>query len=161
MSNDQHSQHITVRLASTDDTDKIFDLVEALLTELGEEGEETGTLDRASLIAQLAKEPTRHIAFLAENANGETVGIATVSESFALYANGRYGIINEMYVAPEYRSEGVGARLLDAVADYGRAKGWRRIDVTAPESTRWDRTRAFYERNGYVFTGPKLKRLIS
>jgi len=35
-----------------------------------------------------------------------------------------------------------------------------RIDVTAPESARRERTRRFYQRQGYSFTGPKLKLLL-
>jgi GNAT superfamily N-acetyltransferase len=58
---------------------------------------------------------------------------------------------------PSHRSVGVGRLLLDAVKAYGRERGWSRIDVTAPESPRWDRTRRFYEREGFTFTGPKLK----
>ncbi len=66
-----------------------------------------------------------------------------------------------MYTDPEIRSSGVGAALIDAAKDYGRARGWERIDVTAPESDGWERTRQFYERNGFAFTGPKLKFVLN
>ena len=65
-----------------------------------------------------------------------------------------------MYTDPEYRSSGVGAKLIQAALEYGRTKGWARIDVTAPESDRWIRTRKFYEKQGFIFTGPKLKFLL-
>jgi GNAT superfamily N-acetyltransferase len=87
--------------------------------------------------------------------------VATLSIAFALYANGNYGIINEMYVVPEQRSEGVGALLIEAIKSYGLQQGWHRIDVTAPESDRWIRTKLFYENLGFVFTGPKLKLHLS
>jgi hypothetical protein len=32
--------------------------------------------------------------------------------------------------------------------------------VTAPESARWSRSQGFYEREGFRFTGPKLKFLL-
>jgi hypothetical protein len=35
------------------------------------------------------------------------------------------------------------------------------IEATAPPGARWDRSVAFYERNGFVFTGRKLKLLLS
>ena len=41
-----------------------------------------------------------------------------------------------------------------------RESRWVRVDVTAPESPRWERTRRFYEREGFTFTGPKLKYLV-
>ncbi len=84
----------------------------------------------------------------------------TLSMAFAIYANGEYGVIDEMYVDPRYRSAGVGALLVQSAAEIGKRKGWNRIDVTAPESERWDRTRHFYEKLGFVFTGPKLKLLL-
>jgi GNAT superfamily N-acetyltransferase len=135
-------------------------LVDLLLAELGEEGDETGSLDVRKMKVAWALREERHCAFLAYDDDGAAVGVATLSTSFALYAQGDYGIINEMWVAPEHRSAGVGAALIDAVMDYGRARGWARIDVTAPESERWDRTRKFYEDCGFAFTGPKLKILL-
>jgi len=63
-------------------------------------------------------------------------------------------------VVPEHRSSMIGAGLIEAAANHGRSRGWRRIDVTAPESDRWVRTRRFHEKLGFVFTGPKLKLLL-
>jgi hypothetical protein len=42
-----------------------------------------------------------------------------------------------------------------------RERGWRRLDVTAPPGDAWRRTVAFYEKNGFVFTGPKLRLRIA
>jgi heme-degrading monooxygenase HmoA len=50
---------------------------------------------------------------------------------------------------------------IEAVKQFGRQKDWTRIDVTAPESERWIRARQFYEKQGFVFTGPKLKFLLT
>jgi GNAT superfamily N-acetyltransferase len=78
-------------------------------------------------------------------------------ETFALYAGGSYGVIDEMYVDPAHRAGGVGRLLIDAVKDLARRKGWVRVDVTAPPGERWRRTVRFYEKQGFVFTGPKLR----
>ena len=151
---------IVVKQATEEDIGSVIDLVQRLLIELGEEGDEAGLLDAAALGEAWRSGEERHFAFLALATGGVAVGVATVVEAFALYANGRYGIINEMYVAPEHRSGGVGALLVEAVKGFGRARGWRRVDVTAPESERWARTRRFYEKQGFIFTGPKLKLLF-
>lgn len=139
----------------------VFGLVARLLEELGEEGRETGALDRTGLERGWRAEERRQFAFLALAPDGSAVGVTTVAETFAIYAQGHYGIIHEMYVVPEHRSAGVGAQLIGAVKSLGRARGWRRIDVTAPESAIWSRTRTFYERQGFVFAGPKLKCVLS
>jgi GNAT superfamily N-acetyltransferase len=149
-----------VRAARPGERRLVLDLVERLLAELGEEGEETGLLPKRALLAAWARRGPAVAAYLAFDASGRAIGVATLSESWAAYAGGAYGILNEMYVAPEHRSRQVGAALIGAVRAHGRRRGWRRIDVAAPESPRWDRSRRFYEDLGFVFTGPKLKLLL-
>jgi GNAT superfamily N-acetyltransferase len=124
---------------------------------LGDEGDEFSGIDREKMFRELDKNQNRFTAFLAKNDNGDNIGIVTLVESFAIYAGGNYGVIDEMYVVPEHRSQGVGKLLIKAAKEYGRQKGWFRIDVTAPTEERWQRTVKFYEREGFVFTGPKLK----
>jgi len=149
-----------VRAARPAERRLVLDLVERLLAELGEEGEETGSLPKRALLAAWARRGPAVAAYLAFDASGRAIGVATLSEAWAAYAGGAYGILNEMYVAPEHRSRQVGAALIGAVRAHGRRRGWRRIDVAAPESPRWDRSRRFYENLGFVFTGPKLKLLL-
>jgi GNAT superfamily N-acetyltransferase len=150
---------LRIDTAGPEEAEAVCRLVDRLLRELGEEGEETGALDAFRLRSGWkALPPGAHLALLARRATGgEAIGVATLSECFALYAGGLYGILNEMYVTPEQRSSGVGGALLDAVKEVARTRGWRRVDVTAPEALRWERTRRFYEREGFRFTGPKLK----
>jgi GNAT superfamily N-acetyltransferase len=114
-------------------------------------------IERARILGNLEEAGERFMAYLALSDSGEAVGVATLFEAFAIYAGGNYGIIDEMYVVPEHRSLGVGSRLLEAVRDEGRRRGWLRIDVTAPPDKKWARTVNFYESQGFVFTGPKLR----
>lgn len=139
----------------------VFNWVMRLLVELGEEGEELGSLAEEKVLKAWRQEGDHFQVFCARNDAGKITGVLTLTETFAIYANGKYGIINEMYTTPEARSAGVGAKLVDAAKEYGRQKGWTRIDVTAPESERWKRTRRFYEQQGFVFTGPKLKFILA
>ncbi len=134
---------------------RVLKLVDALLVELGEENEGSDVSAAAAALAQ--HDPFEHGALLALDGEGVEIGVATWGESFALYASGRYGVIHEMFVHPSVRSSAVGASLIAAVLELARDRGWKRVEVTAPESPRWRRTRAFYERNGFVFSGPKLR----
>lgn len=148
---------IQVRIAGPDDLDSVFSLVEELVGELGEEGDDLGTLDKTRVAKELREIPERTFTFLAETKSKDIVAVMTVVESFAIYANGFYGIINEMFVRSSFRSTGVGADLIRQAVLLGSEKNWSRIEVTAPESQRWIRTRQFYERQGFSFAGPKLK----
>jgi GNAT superfamily N-acetyltransferase len=145
-----------VRVGS-ESADVIFDLVQGLLRELGEESDDLGDLDRNRVLAAWRDREPWYRVLLGRDEDGQGVGLLTLTESFAIYANGPYGVIDEMWVAPSCRSRGLGRDLLNAAKSLGRDLGWSRIDVTAPESPRWARTRAFYEREGFSFTGPKLK----
>ncbi|WP_455371698.1 N-acetyltransferase family protein [Petrachloros mirabilis] len=86
------------------------------------------------------------------------VGFAALYESRALYAEGTFGTIPELYVRSGYRSNGVGARLLAEARTHAKARGWTRLEVTTPPLPPFDRTKTFYERHGFsVSGGRKLK----
>ena len=155
-------QVFMVRNVRTSDYDQVLDMIWKLLHELGEEGDEAGTIDKEKIKIAWNNKHSRSIMLLAFDTSNELpIGILTLEESFAVYAGGSYGIINEMYVEPEFREKKVGRLLLEEMKRIGQQRNWKRIDVTAPESDRWERTRRFYEKNGFVFTGPKMKILLN
>lgn len=146
--------------AGPNDRETVLALVERLLRELEGKPHEFADLDRAKILRDLDGAGERFAAFLAQD-DGEPVGVLTLTETFAIYAGGRYGVIDEMYVEPGHRGDRVGGRLIEAALQLGREKGWIRIDVTAPPGPRWERTVRFYEEQGFVFTGPKLRRRLA
>lgn len=101
-----------------------------------------------------------HWAFATRDDNGMMIAFHTLAQSFACFAGGAYGTLNELWVAPEHRSRGVGHQVIEHCREFGRARGWPRIDVTAPPDARWDRSYAFYQDQGFVGTGRKLKLLL-
>jgi len=148
-----------IRIEQVDITeaDRVFDLVSLLLAELSDDDGEFHGLDRDKILADWNRNAERFTAFVAKSDDGKDVGVLTLTETFAIYAGGCYGVIDELYVAPEFRSRHVGRMLLEQVKEYGRARGWQRIDVTAPLGNKWRRTVNFYLREGFVHTGPKLR----
>ena len=89
---------------------------------------------------------------------GEPLGFLALYEGFALYAEGPFGTIPELFVRPAYRSNGVGAALLSEAKRMGQAKGWRRLEVTTPPLPQFERTLVFYQREGFsILGGRKLK----
>lgn len=60
---------------------------------------------------------------------------------------GRIGVINELYVLPEWRSEGIGAMLIDEAKSLAEDRGWKRIEVTTA-GVDYEKTNQFYQR-GY------------
>jgi GNAT superfamily N-acetyltransferase len=101
-----------------------------------------------------------YFAFIAWQ-GGQAVGAACLYESHALYAEGDFGTIAELYVSPPWRSQGVGRRLLAQARALGRARGWSRLEVTTPPLPLFQRSLAFYEAEGFaVAGGRKLKTLL-
>ena len=59
--------------------------------------------------------------------------------------------LEDLYVAPEHRSQGVGSRLMGAAEELARALGGRRLELRVERSNL--RARALYDRLGYIEAG--------
>ena len=150
-----------IHIAQPREIETIMTLIGELLAELGGEGQEFASIDRHKLRVDIESnlDSGRFLALLAEDESDTAVGILTLSQSFALYAGGEYGTIDELYVRPGHRGSGVGGLLVAAAVAVAREKGWYRLDVTGPADPKDERAVRFYERLGFEFTGPKLRLL--
>ncbi len=83
-----------------------------------------------------------------------------LGECAAVYAGGVFGVITELYVVPEHRSEGVAPPLIEAAREFGKTRGWTHVEVTAPPLPKWRRTVDFYLREGFTEIGVRLKRSL-
>jgi GNAT superfamily N-acetyltransferase len=101
----------------------------------------------------------QYFVFVARNDGRNAVGFVALYESHALYAEGTFGTIPELYVRPEYRSNHVGLRLMSEARSFGTSRGWKRLEVTTPPLPHFDRTLAFYEREGFAVTGGRKLKL--
>lgn len=89
----------------------------------------------------------------------EPAGFLALYESYALYTNGLYGTIPELYVRPAYRSQGIGTALVAEASTIGKARGWTRLEVTTPPLPQFNRTLVFYQTHGFSMSGGrKLKK---
>ena len=85
------------------------------------------------------------------------IGLICIGEFSSIYAGGKFGILNELYVIPQYRSKGVGKKLMSFAYKIKEEKGWTRLEVSTPDETQWKRTLTFYLKEGFVQTGLKMK----
>lgn len=108
-------------------------------------------------------EHEKNFVFVAQdNENDELIGFVTMYEGFALYAEGAFGTMAELYVKPSYRSQGLGKMLIQSVKDFGDQRGWKRLEVTTPPLPQFDGTLSFYEREGFEISGGrKLKTVLN
>lgn len=130
--------------------------VAALLAALFEEVGHTPDYDVILSIFSDIEGDDRHSTLLALDDDGDAVGVITLVETISLYAGGYIGVVNELYVVPSYRSEGVGKILLDEAKSLGETRGWQRLEVTTP-GDEYEKTLRFYEREGFMLIGPRYK----
>jgi len=81
------------------------------------------------------------------------IGFGALCESHSLYAEGSFGIVQEFYVMPEYRSKGVGKTLISEIVEFAKNKGWKRLELCTPPVPEFKRTVDFYKSNGFEITG--------
>lgn len=146
---------VAIRRAAARDAASVARLVDALLMELGG-GSPSRYDERVATAERLLTHDDRVFAFLAFERE-TAIGVMTMAESAAIYADGAFGVITELYVVPEHRSDGIAKMLIDAGVSLGRERSWSRIEVGAPHQPEWARSLSFYLRAGFVEVGPRLK----
>ena len=149
----------TVREAETEDVEEVAAAVASLLAELGGRRPERPALE-AEVRALLA-DPAGGSVLVAE-ADGRLVGVLSASWQRAIHVPGVYATIQDLWVDGAWRSRGVGAELVEAIASQARARGVSRLEVGLPRETfaAIASTESFYRRNGFEHLGPRMRRLL-
>lgn len=149
----------TVREAGADDVEAVALAVESLLLELG--GRRPERSDLETEVRALLDDPEGGSVLIAE-ADGKVVGMLSASWQRAIHVPGVYATIQDLWVDGAWRSRGVGAELVEAVASQARARGVSRLEVGLPRETfaAIASTESFYKRNGFEHLGPRMRRLL-
>jgi GNAT superfamily N-acetyltransferase len=152
---------VSIQRANADDAQELAVMVRELLaTIIDGIGVQVFNFDLEETTARLKDFLSRekYFVFVARNYSKDAIGFVALYESHALYAEGSFGTIPELYVRPEYRSKNVGLGLILQAKSFGVSRGWKRLEVTTPPLPQFDKTLAFYEREGFSITGGrKLK----
>jgi len=85
--------------------------------------------------------------FLVARDKGEIVGLAALSFAWTLEHGGKSVWLDELYVVPERREQGIGRALLARVIGEARALGCKAIDLEVEAAHR--RAERLYEREGF------------
>jgi GNAT superfamily N-acetyltransferase len=156
------SADFTLQRAIPGDSHEVAGMVGELLTEIMEAiGERAFNFDLAETTSRLKDflNSEKYFVFVVRSGSGYPAGFIALYESYALYAEGAFGTIPELYVRPEYRKNGFGLRLVAQAKSFGASRGWTRLEVTTPPLPHFDRTLAFYEREGFSISGGRKLKL--
>ena len=151
---------INFQLATSNDSETVSSLVVELTTEICEltktqhfDIDLNGTIQRCrELITD------GHYSAIIGLCENEPVAVVTMTETYALYAGGKIGVIQEFYVSPKYRASGVGSMLIEQVKRYGKNQHWSCIELCTPPLPEFERTLNFYQKNGLIPVGGRKMR---
>jgi para-aminobenzoate synthetase len=148
-----------VRPAGEDDVAAAAAAIGALLEELGGEAPAAVELEAATRV--LVERPELGSLLVAE-AGGEVVGVLAASWVHAAHVPGLYGVIQDLWVRPDFRSRSVGRDLVERYAALAREQGAPRVEVGLPKEDfeRIEATESFYAGNEFVSLGTRMRRKL-
>jgi GNAT superfamily N-acetyltransferase len=134
---------VTVRPATVDDVELLHRFSIDLATY--EDAPGAVTASPQSLARDGFGQDPQFAALIAERA-GKPVGFALYTFNYSVWTAARGIFIEDIWVVPEERRNGVARALMQALARECVAKGYRRIDLNVLD---WNPARGFYERLGF------------
>ncbi|PJK14942.1 GNAT family N-acetyltransferase [Lysobacteraceae bacterium NML07-0707] len=105
--------------------------------------------DRArqrQLLQALLGQPESGYLLLAEQ-QGELAAYAVVGLCYGLEFHGRFALLDELYVLPQFQGIGLASRMLEACETAARTQGCNALRLEVSDDN--PRARAIYEKRGY------------
>jgi GNAT superfamily N-acetyltransferase len=97
-------------------------------------------------VATLARIPEYGGIWLVDSPGGPA-GYFALLIGYSLEFHGRYGLIDELYLEPEWRGQGIGTRIISFAADWCASRGFKTLQLVVghdnPGALR------LYEREGF------------
>lgn len=142
-----------VRIAAARDAETVASLLHDFNTEFDTPTPAVEVL-AGRLRALLATDTT--IALLAGDPPS---GVALITLRPNVWYDGPVALLDELYVRPALRGDGIGTELLQRACDVGRERGARLFEVNVDEGDTG--ARRFYERHGFTTTpGGQTDRML-
>lgn len=139
---------VTIRRATASDRDIIYAMICGL---------ENMILNRPGFNAAFERNITsQNISYFLAETEGRHVGMVSCHIQPLLHHAALVSEIQEMYVAPEYRSQQVGKALMEQVTAFAKEAGAIQMEVTS-RATR-EQAHRFYERERFQKSHVKLVR---
>ena len=90
---------------------------------------DTAAADLRKAIQAAIAESRYGFILVALDDGGEPIGVAYAASLLSLEHGGISGWLEELYVLPKRRGQGIGSRLLEEVIAQAKKRGWRALDL--------------------------------
>src|SRR5579863_3218630 len=121
--------------------------VELFGVQLKEHNITTDSNSVREVIERIIADEHRGFILVATVEDGKPVGVALGSAFLGVEHGGVSGWLEELYVRPEWRQRGLGARLVSELIRQARARGWRALDLEVEAGH--ERVVSLYRRHGF------------
>jgi GNAT superfamily N-acetyltransferase len=148
-----------VLTAGVEDAAAVAHAVAELLVELGGTPPSAAAMEEAAR-GVIADDDAGAVLVARAPEGDELVGVLAASWPLAIHAGGSYGLIQDLWVDPAWRSAGAGAELIEAFCALAERRGASRVEVGIPRDSfpALAATRRFYERCGFDVVGARMRR---
>ena len=134
---------IEIIQGNMDHRDKILQLMVAQLKEHAIDVDER---ELSNVICCILEDSFRGIFLIARNSQN-IVGVAYLSFMFSLENPGKCAWLEELFVVPEYRGQGIGSLLVDEALKLARKHGCTAVDLEVENILSW--VEKIYQRKGF------------
>jgi GNAT superfamily N-acetyltransferase len=148
-----------VREANAGEVAEVAAAIESLLGELG--GRRPARSEMEDEVRAIILDPSAGTMLIAR-AGEELVGVLGASWCRAVHVPGRYAVVQDLWVDPEWRSRGVGAELVEGLRRLAAERSVKRLEVGLPRESFMaiESTERFYLANGFEHLGPRMRRIL-
>jgi GNAT superfamily N-acetyltransferase len=139
-----NSSNIQVRQASVSDLEALVPLFDGYRQFYGKSSD--AALARSFLLERFQN--NQSVIFIATQPDNVAVGFTQLYPSFSSVSAARTFILNDLFVAASGRRSGVGMKLLEAAAQFGRSVGAIRLSLSTAKDN--EKAQALYASHGWV-----------
>lgn len=138
------NSNFSIRNASPDDLDRLLPAMQAFYVLEHIRWDE---VRQRAAVASLI-DSRRNGRLLVLEQDGELAGYAVVGFCFSLEFDGRYALLDELYVLPAFQGLGLGKQLMQQAEQLALAEGCRALRLEVNDDN--PHARGIYERAGYT-----------
>lgn len=138
-------QDFEIKRADIADLNRIAPLVAAFHVEEGVGSDEAG---RRESLARLLSEPQIGGIWIAARGDADPVAYVALAFGFAIEFEGRDAFVDEVYVTPDSRGAGLGARLLKAAQEAAIGLGLKALHLEVHQDN--EKAARLYDRLGFA-----------